>query len=139
MIRESPTKSYFKSFTSQYKNNQIMLWICHNGATNLSKMRISNYNANVQHTFSPPVNFTTKILKISYIGYLKKIGLVERFIDINSLEYHRIILEELRNGSYFTYIFYINNICHLVNTKNTISMIMLIKKERHTLKQKSII
>ena len=39
-IKESPTKLYYKSFTSEYKNKQIMLWICHNGTTNLSKFGI---------------------------------------------------------------------------------------------------
>lgn len=31
---------------------------------------------------------------------LKKVGLINKFIDIGSLEFHKILLEEKRNGSY---------------------------------------
>ena len=47
------------------------------------------------------MNFETKILRILYSGYVNKIGFIERFIDIDSLDHHRVILEEMRNGSYF--------------------------------------
>ena len=47
------------------------------------------------------MSFETKILRILYSSYVKKIGFVERFIDIDSLDHHRIMLEERREGSYF--------------------------------------
>ena len=62
---------------------------------------MSNYSSHIQQIFRPSVNFQTNILRILFNGYVKKIGFVERFIDINSLEHHEVMLEEMRNGSYF--------------------------------------
>ena len=78
-----------------------MLWICHNASNNLYKFTISNSSSHIQNITSNPMNFSTKILRILYSGYLNKIGFIERFIDIDSLDHHRVILEEMRNGSYF--------------------------------------
>ena len=100
-ITESSSVSYHTTLTSDFKNKQIMLWICHNASRNLYKCGVSNYNAHVQQTINAPMNFETNILRILHSGYVKKIGFVERFIDIDSLEHHRIMLEERREGSYF--------------------------------------
>ena len=50
--------------------------------------------------FNPPVNFQSRQLEIDYEAYVNKIGFTDRFIDIDDLEFHRIMLEEKRNGSY---------------------------------------
>ena len=100
-IIESSSFSYQTLLTSDFKNKQVMLWICHNASRNLYKFGISNYSSHVQQTINAPMNFETKILRILHSGYVKKIGFVDRFIDINSLDHHRIMLDELRNGSYF--------------------------------------
>ena len=100
-IIESSSFSYHTPLTSDFKNKQVMLWICHNASRNLYKFSISNYSSHVQQTINAPMNFETKILRILYSGYVKKIGFVDRFIDIDSLDHHRIMLDELRNGSYF--------------------------------------
>ena len=63
-------------------------------------MALSNYSSHVSETFSPPVNFQSRQLEIDYEVYVNKIGFTNRFIDVNSLEHHRIMLEEKRNGSY---------------------------------------
>ena len=63
-------------------------------------MALSNYSSHVSETFSPPVNFQSRQLEIDYEVYVNKIGFTNRFIDIDDLEFHRITLEEKRNGSY---------------------------------------
>ena len=100
-ISESSSVSYHTPLTGDFKNKQIMLWICHNASRNLYKFGVSNYSTHVQQTINAPMNFETTILWILYSRYVKKIGFVERFIDIDSLNHHRIMLEERREGSYF--------------------------------------
>ena len=90
--------SYETTFTSDYQNKQLFVWICFDGTRNLHKMALSNYSSHISETFSPPVNFCQ--LEIDYEVYVNKIGFTNRFIDVNSLEHHRIMLEEKRNGSY---------------------------------------
>ena len=100
-IIESSSISYHAPIIGDFKNKKIMLWICHNASNNLYKFTISNSSSHIQNIISNPMNFSTKILRILYSGYLNKIGFIERFIDIDSLDHHRVILEEMRNGSYF--------------------------------------
>ena len=92
--------SYEETFTSDYQNKQLFVWICFDGTRNLHKIALSNYSSHVSKTFSPPVNFQSRRLEIDYEVYVNKIGFTNRFIDVNSLEHHRIMLEEKRNGSY---------------------------------------
>ena len=88
------------SFTSEYKNKQLCIWICYDAAQRLYKMALSNYNAHINKTISPPVTFQSNQLEIDYEVFVNKIGLIDRFIDIDSLDFHRFLLEEKRNGSY---------------------------------------
>ena len=86
------------TFTSDFQNKQLFVWICFDGTRNLYKMALSNYSSHVRETFSPPSNFQSRQLEIDY--EVNKIGFTDRFIDIDDLEFHRITLEEKRNGSY---------------------------------------
>ena len=95
------TDTIYTQFTSDFKNQQVMLWICHDASIHLYKFGLSNYSSHVQHTYSPNHFEATMIGILSYNGHINKIGFVNRFIDLNSLEHHRIMLEEIRNGSYF--------------------------------------
>ena len=93
--------SYETTFTSDYQNKQLFVWICFDGTRNLHKMALSKgYSSHISETFSPPANFQSRQLEIDYEVYVNKIGFTNRFIDVNSLEHHRIMLEEKRNGSY---------------------------------------
>ena len=87
-------------FTSDFQNKQLFVWICFDGTQNLYKIALSNYSSHVSETFNPPVNFQSSQLEIDYEAYVNKIGFTDRFIDIDDLEFHRIMLEEKRNGSY---------------------------------------
>ena len=57
-------------------------------------MALSNYPSHVSKTFNPPVNFRSRQLEIDYDAYVNKIGFTEQFIDVNSMTFHRIMLEE---------------------------------------------
>ena len=85
---------------ADFKNKQVMLWVCHNAPNNLYRFAISNPNSFIQ-SITSPASFKTKILRIIYNNHVKKIGWVKKFININSLDHHRIMLEELREGSFF--------------------------------------
>ena len=85
---------------ADFKNKQVMLWVCHNAPSNLYRFAISNHTSFIQ-SITSPASFKTKILRIIYNNHVKKIGFVKKFININSLDHHRIMLEELREGSFF--------------------------------------
>ena len=85
---------------ADFKNKQVMLWVCHNAPNNLYRFAISNHTNFIQ-SITSPASFKTKILRIIYNNHVKKIGWVKKFININSLDHHRIMLEELREGSFF--------------------------------------
>ena len=88
------------SFTNEYKNKQQCIWICYDSSQRLYKMALTNYNAHINKTISPPVTFQSNQFEIDYEVFVNKIGFIDRFIDINSLDFHRILLGEKRNGSY---------------------------------------
>ena len=85
---------------ADFKNKQVMLWVCHNAPNNLYRFAISNHTSFIQ-SITSPASFKTKILRIIYNNHVKKIGWVKKFINMNSLDHHRIMLEELREGSFF--------------------------------------
>ena len=100
LIIDYQSGTHETTFTSDFQNKQLFVWICFDGTRNLYKMALSNYSSHVSETFSPPSNFQSRQLEIDYEVYVNKIGFSNRFIDVNSLEHHRIMLEEKRNGSY---------------------------------------
>ena len=100
LIIDYQSGTHETTFTSDYQNKQLFVWICFEGTRNLYKMALSNYSSHVGETFSPPSNFQSRQLEIDYEAYVNKIGFTDRFINVNSLEHHRIMLEEKRNGSY---------------------------------------
>ena len=85
---------------ADFKNKQVMLWVCHNAPNNLYRFAISNHTSFIQ-SITSPASFKTKILRIIYNNHVKKIGWVKKFININSIDHHRIMVEELREGSFF--------------------------------------
>ena len=88
------------SFTSDFKNKQLCIWICYDATQRLYKMALGNYNAHATKTLSGTINFQSNQFEIDYDGFVNKIGLVDKFIDVDSLDFHRILLEEKRNRSY---------------------------------------
>ena len=87
-------------FTSDFKNKQLCIWICYNAPRRLYKMALSNYTSHVNQAIPRAINSRSDQFEIDYDGFVNKIGFVDKFIDIDSLDFHRILLEEKRNGSY---------------------------------------
>ena len=46
--------TYETTFTSDFQNKQLFIWICFNGL-NLYKMALSNYSSHVVELFTPPI------------------------------------------------------------------------------------
>ena len=80
-------------------NKKIFIWICYHGsfiANPVSKMSIGNEQSYIQVDMGRVPSHT---LSIDYDVIVNKIGIINRFYDINSPEHHQIILEEKLNGT----------------------------------------
>ena len=88
------------SFTDDFKNKQLCIWICYDATQRLYKMALSNYITHVNQAIPRSINSQSDQFEIDYLGFVNKIGFVGKFIDIDSLDFHRILLEEKRSGSY---------------------------------------
>ena len=100
LIIDYQSGTYETQFTNDFQNKRLFIWICFDGSQNLYKMALSNYPSHISETFNPPVNFFSCQFEIDYDVFVNKIGFTDKFIDIDNMEFHRIILEEKRNGSY---------------------------------------
>ena len=88
------------SFTDDFKNKQLCIWVCYDAASRLYKMALSNYSAHINQVIPRSINSQSDQFEIDYLGFVNKIGFVGKFIDIDSLDFHRILLEKKRSGSY---------------------------------------
>ena len=82
-------------------NKKIFIWICYHGGfhTNpVSKMSIGNEQSYIQGSMTGG-RASSHTLSINYDVIVNKIGIINRFYDINSPEHHQIILEEKLNGT----------------------------------------
>ena len=83
-------------------NKKIFIWICYQGGgwTNpISKMSIGNEQSYIQGGLLSGGRAPSHTLSIDYDVIVNKIGIINRFYDINSPEHHQIILEEKLNGT----------------------------------------
>ena len=81
-------------------NKKIFIWICYQGGHGnpVSKMSIGNEQSYIQGGI-PRGRSPSHTLSIDYDVIVNKIGIINRFYDINSPEHHQIILEEKLNGT----------------------------------------
>ena len=82
-------------------NKNFFIWICYQGGFNanpVSKMSIGNEQSYIQGGM-PGGRASSHTLSIDYDVIVNKIGIINRFYDINSPEHHQIILEEKLNGT----------------------------------------
>ena len=82
-------------------NKKIFIWICYHGggyANPVFKMSIGNEQSYIQGGMSGG-RAPSHTLSIDYDVIVNKIGIINRFYDINSPEHHQIILEEKLNGT----------------------------------------
>ena len=73
LIIDYQSGTHETTFTSDFQNKQLFVWICFDGTRNLYKMALSNYSSHVSETFSPPSNFQSRQLEIDYEVYVNKI------------------------------------------------------------------
>ena len=88
------------TFPSDFKNKQLCIWICYDASKRLYKMTLSNFSTHINYSLSRSINFQSNQFEIDYLGFVNKVGFIDKFIDIDSLDFHRILLEEKRSGSY---------------------------------------
>ena len=81
-------------------NKNFFIWICYQGGHGnpVSKMSIGNEQSYIQGGMSGG-RAPSHTLSINYDVIVNKIGIINRFYDINSPEHHQIILEEKLNGT----------------------------------------
>ena len=82
-------------------NKKKFIWICYQGGFNanpVSKMSIGNEQSYIQGGIHRG-RASSHTLSIDYDVIVNKIGIINRFYDINSPEHHQIILEEKLNGT----------------------------------------
>ena len=82
-------------------NKKFFIWICYQGGFNanpVSKMSIGNEQSYIQGGIHRG-RASSHTLSIDYDVIVNKIGIINRFYDINSPEHHQIILEEKLNGT----------------------------------------
>ena len=97
---DADIETFEKTFTSDFQDKLMLIWIAYDGANNTYRLALSNYASSVQETFPPPETFQSSQIEINYDGYVKKVAFIDKFIDIDTVEFHRILLEEKRNGTY---------------------------------------
>ena len=78
---------------------KIVVWLAEDFSQNITKAKISNYSAIlslpvVRYTINQEFEFTTED------GELSKIMYSPNFYDIDSEQYHKVLLQEKLNGSY---------------------------------------
>ena len=84
---------------SKKKKKKIVIWLVEDFSQNITKSKISNYNAllslqSVRYTNEQEFEFRTAD------GVLSKIMFSPNFYDTGSEQYHKVLLQEKLNGSY---------------------------------------
>ena len=84
---------------SSFNGRKIVIWLAENFSSNVTKVKISNYNSTitisaVRYTNEQEFEFTNEG------GVLSKIMFSPNFYDTDSEQYHKVILQEKLSGSY---------------------------------------
>ena len=84
---------------SSFNGQRIVVWLVEDFNSNVTKVSISNYSSTltipaVQKSFLQQFDFTTED------GVLNKLMYSPNFYDTDSVQYHKVMLQEKLNGSY---------------------------------------
>ena len=84
---------------SSFNGKRIVLWLTENFDTNVTKVKISNYSSTltipaVQYNINQRWKFTTED------GVLNKLMYSPNFYDFDSIQFHKVMLQEKLSGSY---------------------------------------
>ena len=84
---------------SEFSGKKIVLWLIEDRNQNVTKVKISSYNSILS---LPVVRYTNDqgFVFMTQDGIIDKIMFSPNFYDTDSVEYHKIILQEKINGSY---------------------------------------
>ena len=87
------------SMPSSFNGKRIVLWLTESFDTNVTKVKISNYSGTitipaVHYNVNQRWKFTTED------GVLNKLMYSPNFYDFDSIQYHKVMLQEKLNGSY---------------------------------------
>ena len=91
------TQSSF--LTNSFNGKKIVIWLAANFDSNVTKVKISNYSSTVtipavHYNVNQRWKFTTEG------GVLNKIMYSKNFYDFDSVQFHKVMLQEKLNGSY---------------------------------------
>ena len=87
------------TMTSSFNGQKIVLWLTENFDTNVTKVKISNYSSTltipaVQYNVNQRWKFTTED------GELNRLMFSPNFYDFDSVQFHKVMLQEKLSGSY---------------------------------------
>ena len=84
---------------TEFSGKKIVIWLIEDSNQNITKVKISNYNSILS---LPVVRYTNNqnFVFMTQDGIIDKIIFSPNFYDTDSVEYHKIILQEKLNGSY---------------------------------------
>ena len=86
---------------SKFSGKKNVIWLIEDYSQNITKVKINNYNS----ILSLPLARNTREQNFVFMtqdGLIDKIMFSPNFYDTDSVEYHKIILQEKINGSYIT-------------------------------------
>ena len=84
---------------SDFSGKKIVIWLLEDRNQNITKVKISNYNS----ILSLPVtsyNIDQRFVFMTEDGVLSNIMFSPNFYDTDSVQYHKVMLQEKLNGSY---------------------------------------
>ena len=84
---------------SSFNGKIIVVWLAENLSANATKVSISNYSGTLT---IPAVNYNTnqRWRFTTEDGVLLRLMYSQKFYDIGSEQYHKVMLQEKLNGSY---------------------------------------
>ena len=90
-----------KNFTipGSFHGKKVVLWLTENINSNVTKVKLSNYSSEI---VCPVVSRSAnqKFVFLNQDGIIEKFMYSPNFYDTDSVEYHKLILQEKLNGSY---------------------------------------
>lgn len=85
---------------NQFLNNKLVLWLTEHSNANITKASISNYSAKLTQASSPIRNdrlqFTFRGNNVTLTRFMYS----KNFYDFDTVQYHRIMIQEKLSGSY---------------------------------------
>ena len=89
------------SFTAlnSFNGKKIVIWLAENFSSNVTKVKISNYSSSLTLNSTVYANDQYWTLNIDD-GVIYRLMFSPNFYDVNSEQYHKVMLQEKLNGSY---------------------------------------